>query len=164
MVKASSLTYVPLGQFTDGEGIPFTLNPHTEASYLSLKYPSWAIEATSAIGVSQLSPQGFLVHLNSAIKQNPTAFRTKSDAWHSQLAETLVKLASDAELMATIQDICLIPLQDSNWTSARGQSIFFSKNETSLEIPRGIEVLIVDSSAESDYNRRKLFTSLGVKA
>lgn len=63
-----------------------------------------------------------------------------------------------------IQDICLIPLHDGNWTSARGQSIFLSKGETSLKIPSGIEVLIVDSSAESDLHRRKLFMSLGVKA
>jgi hypothetical protein len=164
MVKASSLKHVPLDPFADGEGIPFTLSSHTAASYLSLRYPAWAIEATSSIGVSQLSPREFLGDLSSAITQDPTTFRTRSATWHSQLAETLVKLATDAELMSMIQDICLIPLHDGNWTSARGQSMFFSKSETSLEIPSGIEVLIVDSSAESDPNRRKLFTSLGVKA
>jgi hypothetical protein len=62
-----------------------------------------------------------------------------------------------------IQDLCLIPLQDGTWTSAKGQSMFFCKNDTSLDIPSGIEVFILDSSAESDPNRRKLFTSLGVK-
>ena len=74
------------------------------------------------------------------------------------------KLSTDVELMSLIQDICLIPLHDGNWSSAKGQSLFFSKSETSLEIPSGIEVLIVDATAESDPNRRKLFTSLGVKA
>jgi hypothetical protein len=58
----------------------------------------------------------------------------------------------------------LIPLHDGTWTLASRQSIFFSKSETSLEIPSSIKVLIVDSTAESDPNRRKLFTSLGVKA
>jgi hypothetical protein len=66
--------------------------------------------------------------------------------------------------MSIIQDICLIPLHDGNWTLAKGQSLFFSKGETSLEIPSGIEALIVDSTAESDLNRRRLFTSIGVKA
>jgi len=164
MVKVSSLKHVPSDPFADGEGIPFTLSSHTAASYLSLKYLPWAIEATSSIGVSQLSPQEFLSDLNSAITQDPTTFRTRSATWHSQLAATLIKLATDAELMSKIQDICLIPLHDGNWTSARGQSMFFSKNETSLEIPSGIEVLTVDSTAESDPNRRKLFASLGVKA
>lgn len=164
MVKASSLKHVPLDQFADGEGVPFTLGPHTAAGYLSLKYPVWAVEATSSIGVSQLSPRDFVGDLHSAITRDPTAFRSKSAAWHSQLAQALIKLSTDVELMSLIEDICLIPLHDGNWTSAKGQSLFFSKSETSLEIPSGIEVLIVDSTAESDPNRRKLFTNLGVKA
>lgn len=164
MVKASSLKHVPLDPFADGEGIPFTLNTYTAASYLSLRYPTWVIEATNSIGVSQLSPQEFLGDLNSTIKQDPTTFRTRSVTWHSQLAETLIKLTTDVELMSAIQEICLIPLNDGTWTSARGQSIFFSKSETSLEFPSGIEVLIIDSSAESDPYRHKLFTNLGVKA
>ena len=164
MVKASSLKYVPLDPFADEEGIPFSLNSHTAASYLSLRYPVWAVEATTSIGLSHLSPREFLGDLNSAIIKDSTTFRTRSLTWHSQLAETLVKLTNNTELMSVIQDICLIPLHDGNWTSARGQTIFLSKSDTPLEIPSGIEVLIVDSSAESDPNRRKLFMSLGVKA
>ena len=165
MVKASSLKHVPMDPFADEEGIPFTLTSSTAASYLSLKYPAWAVEALGPIGLLQLSPREFLRDLNSAITEDPTTFRTKRSAtWHSQLAETLVKLTTEAELMPMIQDICLIPLHDGNWTSARDQTIFFSKSGTSLEIPSGIEVLVVDSSVESDPNRRKLFAILGVKA
>jgi len=129
-----------------------------------LKYPIWAIGATGAIGASQLSPREFLQDFSLAVIQDPTTFRTRSATWHSQLAETLVRLGTDAELLSMIQDICLIPLHDGTWTSARGHAIFFSKSETSLEIPSGIEVFIVDSIAESDPNRRRLFTNLGVKA
>ncbi|KAF1996938.1 hypothetical protein P154DRAFT_607356 [Amniculicola lignicola CBS 123094] len=164
MVKASSLKHVPLDQFGDKDGIPFTLSSYTADGYLSLKYPAWAIEGTNSIGVSELSPQEFLADLDAAITQDPITFRTKPSTWHSQLAETLIRLSTNAELMSLIQDICLIPLQDGNWISAQGQSMFFSKSETRLEIPSGIEVSIVDSSAESDPNRRKLFTTLGVKA
>jgi hypothetical protein len=164
MAKASSLKHVPLNSFADAEGIPFTLNSHTAAGYLSLKYPAWVIEGTSPIGVSQLSPREFLEDLYSEITREPANFRTKSATWHSQLAEALIKLSTDAELMPLIQDIPLIPLHDGSWTSSKGQSLFFSKSETSLEIPSGIEVLIVDSTADTDPNRRKLFTTLGVKA
>ena len=164
MAKPSSLKHVPLDRFADGEGVPFSLTPHTRANYLSSKYPSWAIEAISSIGVTTLSPQEFLSDLNSAITQDPVTFRGKPASWHSELAEALLKLASDAELMSMIEEICLIPLHDGSWTSAKGQSMFFSRNETSLEIPSGIEVLIVDSAAESDPNRHKLFTTIGVKA
>ncbi|PMD47662.1 hypothetical protein L207DRAFT_415975, partial [Hyaloscypha variabilis F] len=164
MVKPSSLKHVPLNPFADGEGKPFTLGPQTEASYLSLKYPAWVVEAIGAIGVSQLSPQEFLQDLSSAVKQDPTTFHTRSATWHSQLSETLVKLGTDAELLTIIQDISLIPLNDGTWTCAKGHAIFLSKSETSLEIPGGIEVFVLDSTAEADPNRRKLFTSLGVKS
>ncbi|KAF2129618.1 hypothetical protein P153DRAFT_431538 [Dothidotthia symphoricarpi CBS 119687] len=164
MEKASRLKYVPIDSFVDEEGNPFTLSEHTATGYLSSKYPSWAIEGVGLIGVSHLTPQEFLADLKSNITQDPQTFRTRSATWHSQLAETLVKLAADAELLSVIQGICLIPLNDGSWTSASGQSMFFSKGESSLEIPNGIEVLIVDSSAESDSIRRRLFVSLGVKA
>ena len=163
-MESSSLKYVPLGLFTDEEGIPFTLNSNTASRYLSSKYPPWVSEATSSIGVSQLSPQEFLSQLDWVITHDPTKFHTRSATWHSQLAETLVKLGTDAELMATMQDICLIPLHNGKWTSARRQSIFFSKSKTSLEIPSGIRVPILDSSADSCPSRLKLFTTLGVKA
>jgi hypothetical protein len=163
MVKPFSLKYIPK-DFADMEGIPFTLNSRTKASYLSLKYPVWAIEAISSIGVSELSPQDFLTDLNSFITLDPTAFRAMSVMWHSQLANSLTKLATNAELLSIIQDLCIIPLHDGSWTPAGKKPIFFSKSETSLEIPSGIEVLIVDSAAESDLNRRKLFVNLGVVA
>ncbi|KAH7202459.1 hypothetical protein DER44DRAFT_669606 [Fusarium oxysporum] len=163
MMEASSLKHVPLDLFADQEGIPFTMNQYTAASYLSLKYPAWVVEATRSIGVMELSPQEFLEDLNSAITQDPTAFRTRPLTWHSQLAETLRKLATEPELESLILDMCLIPLHDGNWTSARGQSMFFSKDESSLEIPSGIEVLILDPTAESDPIRKHLFTNLGVK-
>jgi hypothetical protein len=164
MVKPSSLKYVPLDPFADAEGKPFTLGPRTEASYLSLKYPTWAVDATGAIGVVKLSPQEFLQDLRLAVEQDPITFRPRSAAWHSQLAKALVKLGTDPELLSIIEDICLIPLHDGTWTSAKGHTIFFSRSGTALEIPSGIEVLIVDSIAESDPNRRTLFKSLGVKA
>lgn len=164
MTKPSSSKYVPLDPFADGEGKPSTLNPQAAASYLPFKYPIWDIEGIAAIGVSHLSPQEFLKDLSLAVIHDPTTFRTRSATWHSQLAETLVRFGTNAELLSMIQDICLIPLRDGTWTSAKEHAIFFSKNETSLEIPSGIGLFVVNSIAESDPNRRKLFTNLGVKS
>ena len=161
MVKASSLKHVP---FADGEGKSFTLDSCTAAGYLSSKYPSWVIDATLSIGLSQLTPQEFLRDLNLAIAKDSKEFCTRSATWHSQLAEVLLKFTADAELMSMLEDLSIIPLHDGSWTSSRGGSLFFSRSETSQEIPSGIKVLIVDSSADSDPNRRRIFTSLGVKS
>jgi hypothetical protein len=131
---------------------------------LSSKYPPWAVEATWAIGVSQLSPREFLGDLTSLIAEDADAFHSRAADWHSQLAAALVRMTADADLMPFIMDMPIIPLQDGSWTPARGHTIFFSKAGTDLEMPSGIEVLIVEPTAESDPNRRNLFASLGVKA
>ena len=164
MEKASSLKYVPLDLRANEEMEPFTLSARTATNYLSSKYPTWIVEGAKSIGISQLSPQNFLEDLQSMITHDPYSFRTKSAQWHSQLAEALVKLTTNAELLSTMQSICLIPLHDGTWTSAIGHSILFSRGGESLDIPSGINVLIIDSSAESDANRRKLFVALGVKS
>ncbi|KAF2474923.1 uncharacterized protein BDR25DRAFT_255455 [Lindgomyces ingoldianus] len=164
LVEPSSVKYVSSDAFTDDEGIPFTLSPRTAPRYLSSKYPKWAFEAMADIGVSQLNFQEFLQDLKLIIDDSPENFHKRPARWHSQLAKTLLELGTNAELLHKIQDLYLIPLHDGSWTSNQGRDIFFSKNETLLEIPSGIKVSTVDSSVESDPNRRKLFMSLGVRA
>ncbi|KAF2823081.1 hypothetical protein CC86DRAFT_409849 [Ophiobolus disseminans] len=164
MEKAESMKSVPSNMFLDGNGAPFTLSSRTATRYLSPKYPTWAIQGTSSIGVLQLSPREFLEDLKSLITDDPPSFHSKSTQWHAQLAESLYKLTTDDELLSFMQDIDLVPLQDGTWTSARGKSMFFAKGESSLEVPSGIDVLVVDQEVESDVNRRRLLVSLGVKA
>lgn len=65
--------------------------------------------------------------------------------------------------MSRLEELCIVPLNDGTWTCAKGQSIFFSKGESNVDIPSGIEVLIVNPSAESDPDRQKLYKQLGVK-
>ena len=163
IARPGSLKSVPLDQFASQEGIPFTLGPHTEARYLSLRYPQWVVEATSSIGVSKLSPREFLQDLAALIAGDEGKFRARSANWHSHLATALFKLVGDTDLLTTIMDMCIIPLQNGGWVSAKGQSIFFSRAGSSLEVPSGISVLVVDAIAESDSSRRRLFASLGVK-
>lgn len=164
ITKPCLLKWVPLDQFGSKDGVPFTLGPHTEGRYISLKYPKWAAEEASSIGVSQLSPQEFLQDLHALIAYDADAFHARSATWHSELAAALVKLGTDTSLIEMMLDMCIIPLQNGSWTSARGKSIFFSKVDSTLEIPSGIEVLVVDAAAKSDPNRRNLFGCLGAKA
>ena len=164
MEKAQSLKYVPLGTFVDGSGTPLTLTSRTAATYMSSRYPTWALEGIGAIGVSQLSPHEFLDDLRSLIKDNPRSFHSRSQQWHIELAESLFRLTTDEKLLSIMQSIDLVPLQDGTWTSAQGKSIFFAKGESSLKIPSGIDVLVVDESVESDVSRRKFYVSLGAKA
>jgi hypothetical protein len=164
MEKAGSLKSVPSNQFVDRSGTPFTLSSRTATKYLSSKYPEWAVQGTLSIGVSQLSPRKFLEDLELLVNEDPQAFCTKPLPWHSQLAESLYRLTTDGGLLSIMQKIYPIPLQDGTWASAQGKSMFFSKGDSSLEVPSGIDVLIVDKTAERDANRRRLLVILGVKA
>lgn len=162
MEIAPSLKHVPEKFCTRDEMTPFTLSICTATKYLSAGYPHWAIPGTMTIGVSELSPQDFLEDLESLIVDEPSIFRGKSERWHSQLAEALVGFTDDSELLSRVREMCLIPLQDGTWTHAAGQSIFFPKGHSNLEIPSGIPMLIVDATAGSDTRRRQLFALLGV--
>jgi hypothetical protein len=164
MEIAGTLKSVPSDMFGDESGTPFTSSSRTATKYLSSRYPSWAVQGTMSIGVSQLSPREFLEDLKLLVHEDPESFYTKPITWHAQLADSLYKLTTDDELLPLLQEISLIPLQDGTWTSAKGKSIFFAKGESSLEVPGGIDVLIVDEVVESDVNRRRLLVSLGVKA
>jgi hypothetical protein len=162
MMRPSNLAHVPTDFCANGE--PFTLCDVTKDRYLSLNYASWVIEAMTSVGVSQLTPRQFLEDLATLIATNAKSFHKRTSKWQTQLATALIKLSTDAELMPLIQDLAIIPLNDGTWTTARGNNIFFNRSDASLSIPEGIRILIVDSEAESNSNRRTLFTSLGVKA
>jgi hypothetical protein len=164
MEEAGSLESVPSNQFVDRSGTPFTLSSRTATRYLSSKYPEWVVQGTLSIGVSQLSPPKFLEDLSWLVVEDPQAFYTKPLPWHSQLAESLYKLTINGDLLSSMQKIYPIPLQDGTWASAQGKSMFFSKGDSSLEVPSGIDVLIVDKPTESDPKIRRLLVSLGVKA
>jgi hypothetical protein len=164
MTVPSQMKFVPSDLFADQQSIPFVSTPRTAGRYLSWNYPTWTIPGVSSLGVEELTSTEFLRDLDKTISQDPDIFRARSNAWHSQLADTLIKLATDEELMSILQGMCIIPLQNGTWASARGNSLFLSKNETSMEIPIGIEILVVDPIAEADPIRRKLFKTLGVKA
>jgi hypothetical protein len=162
MAVASSLKYVPKNLCAYDGMMPFTLSASTATGYLSSDYPHWAISGTMTIGVSELSPQEFMEDLQSLISHEPDVFHNKSQRWHSQLAEALIRLNDDAEVLSSMRETCLIPLQDGTWAHAAGQSIFFSKGNSTLVIPSGVSVLLTDTAADSDTHRRRLYALLGV--
>jgi hypothetical protein len=60
MEKAELLKFVPSDLFADESGTPFTSSSHTATRYVSSRYPSWAVQGTMSVVVSQLSPREFL--------------------------------------------------------------------------------------------------------
>lgn len=126
MAQPSALKYVALDSFVDSDCIPFSLGVHNATSHLSLNYTAWSIEAATSIGLSQISPMEFLDDLNSTIAEDPTNFRARSNYWLSQLSKTLLELATDAEIMSMVLDLCIISLQMVSRRPLQGNRSFFS--------------------------------------
>jgi hypothetical protein len=123
LVKPSLLWHVPPSDFTDGEGIPFTLNSATAPCYLSSNYPTWTIDPICSLGVCRPSPQQFLEDLKVTIEIDPKNFQKRPMTWHAQPARCLVPLTAESDHRLFLKDLCLIPLQDSSWVSAQGKSV-----------------------------------------
>ena len=81
LVKPSLLWHVPPSDFTDGEGIPFTLNSATAPCYLSSNYPTWTIDPICSLGVCRPSPQQFLEDLKVTIEIDPKNFQKRPMTW-----------------------------------------------------------------------------------
>lgn len=160
MVKPSLLWYVPPSA-SDEEGIPFTLNFATAGSHLSSQYPAWTIEQIYALGVKQLSSSQFLEDLKMTIEIDSKTFQERPMSWHSQLARSLVSLATDSKYRKSLEKLCLIPLQNGGWTSARNKSIHYVENYDHADFLGNLDILVIDFAAATDLDRKNLFTNLG---
>ena len=161
LLTPSSLKYVP-HNLSDDDGIPFSLGSNTKGKYLSHKYRSQDWGGIHALGVEELSFSCFLEDLHSTITNDTYVFRHRSDKWHSKLARALLPGLDNEEHYEYIFNLKIIPLQDGEWVSAQDHMIYFSRDTNNLRIPRGIEVLAVDSAAAADPSRRSLFSGLRV--
>jgi hypothetical protein len=165
LCQPSSLLYVP-SSMLDDQGVPYTLNIHTEHKYLSAKYPSSEIGSILALGVKQLSEADFLEDLAAMIALGDSltkSFRQQSWGWHSLLAKMLQRMAARPELRPSISKLEIIPLRDGRWVSAEDKTIFFSIQTNITDIPDGIPIMVVNHIAEAESERKRLYTQLGVK-
>lgn len=168
MAKPSDLFYPPVDTFRDEAGIPFTMTASTMSKYLSAKYPEWAIDPLLALGVKKMTEQDFLDELKQMILKESKIFQNKSKSWHSQLAKSLLPLATVEKYRNVLVSMELIPLRDSQmhtseWVAAHNRMIFFSSKTNNNRIPTTVPVDIVRRDADADLDRRSLFTQLGVK-
>ena len=110
MAKASQLCYLDPIKFADEDGQPFTLCTQTADKYLSVKYPSWVIKSINSLGVRTLSDEQFLDDLDSMISHNTAYFRDQSPSQHARLAETLLSLTTDLDILPRMRELRIIPL------------------------------------------------------
>ncbi|KAK4500371.1 hypothetical protein PRZ48_008560 [Zasmidium cellare] len=145
-----SLTIVP-ETFCEENGQPLFDEPDNLSSYLDQAYSK---TDTPLLGVSTHTAKEFCQLL---INMPPSKLKRKRIAWHSKLAGALSEIPSKL-----FQDVKLIPVRGGKWVSSTEANVFFPDGAR-LDIPDGIECLVLDDKAASDRARKKLFEKLGAK-
>jgi hypothetical protein len=169
-VPGSMLFVPPL--FLDKNKKSVTTTMSNSHKYLSHHYEESDLRFLEALGVKRMSESQFIADLRLALAERtkvstssrmPLRFARSDDAWHSSVAEILLRLEKKVVVDSKLP---IIPLRDRSWVSSDTQVFFEEKSYERLSkhsIPEGIQIPAVNTAAAKDVNRRQLFSLLGVK-
>lgn len=167
MVRPSALIFVSKEKFADSTGRPMTLaygNPNKASAYISPKYSDADMEYLKVLGVKEMSGEDFLRDLASFMDGHFLEFRERPMDWHSRLAEVLLPLALNPNLLPSIQKLKLVHLRDDRWVSVseHENSILFPGEPDGCKVPSGIDCVVVHQRAASNPLINQLYSSIGV--
>jgi hypothetical protein len=132
--------------------------------YLASEYLPADLDKLTEYGLEFMSPGWFLDKLKLDLKDESFS-RVKSprtdDKWHTCLSNYLTSILSSHS--NRIRSLSLIPLIGGEWTSAQSTLVYFSRINNEYAIPTDLGLHLVDPKAERNFQRKKLFESLGVK-
>ncbi|EXJ77094.1 hypothetical protein A1O3_10252 [Capronia epimyces CBS 606.96] len=158
-----SLFHVPK-DFCDKEGIPMTSTTTSDQRYLSPQYSDSLKENLELLGVKEMTDSIFLDHLSALLDQDAVSFqKQKSVAWHTRLAEILLKLSFEAANHERIVDLPVIPLSDGRWVSAKEEYIYLPQEAENCPAPEGFRLSLVREDAANHPTARSLYLQLGLK-
>lgn len=167
MARPSTLIFVSKEKFADSTGRPMTLayeNPNKASAYLSPGYSDADLNYFKVIGVKEMSNEDFLKDLASFMDGHFLEFREKPMEWLTRLAEVLIPLALNPNLLPAIKALKLVYLRDDRWISVSGHenSILFPGEPDGCDIPSGIDILVVHQLAALNPLINQLYSSIGV--
>jgi hypothetical protein len=157
------LVWVNLGyQYVDRDGKPLTLSKETSSRYLSLRYSERDAYFLDSLGVQKMSFKTFLADLHECLSE-PGFIRTRSQAWHSDVATALLILLSrDPTYREQVRKLQLIPLMDDQWVTAKSSGLLLHGGDDHPRVPLGIGINEVRHDS-SKGQREQLLLTLGVK-
>lgn len=159
-VKPAGLVMVP-SHWRGPGGRPFMTNKSNEDTFLDAQYDQekdWPYLST--LGVGFMNEHIFYDEMAKVLEGNPASFlQHKTKEWHASFARAVLKM--NAHQM--FSGLPIIPLRNGEWVSPYDKgSLYLPTSGTTLTIPEGIEINIVDPEACADPDRAKLFRQLGL--
>jgi hypothetical protein len=139
---------------------PVTINANSARIYLSDQHSTPNLNYLETLGVSKMSELSFFVALQLMVQNTLGEFKKRPEAWHSHLAGILIIISQTYHL--ELFDISLVPLDNASWVWVRAKQILFPTTSAEFDLPKGLELLVMDSKLAKGFTRRKLFTNVGV--
>ncbi|KAL9610942.1 MAG: hypothetical protein Q9167_004384 [Letrouitia subvulpina] len=131
---------------------------------LSFNYQERDIPTIIDLGVHELDMDLFIGHMMHIFEQDWLGFTQHAPDWHEDLAKTL--LEADSERLLTLP---LIPLEGpkGEWISAKdlkSRNVFLKPQVKNTQIPSGIDIDFVQTTATRNPARLALIQRLGVNS
>jgi hypothetical protein len=160
LVAPGALTYVP--EEFKLNGVPMTASALSTRRYLSDNYSQADLKYFEILGVTKMNEYTFILELQSLLRMAKEEFQAKSNDWHSHLATILIRMQKTYS--SDISKLAIIPLSNGDWVAASGRAhqILFPSSIAGIELPSGLELLVVQTAPAADSERRKLYKVLGV--
>ncbi|KAI1092525.1 hypothetical protein F5B19DRAFT_502241 [Rostrohypoxylon terebratum] len=153
-------------KFFDRNGVPLLLYEEVTDKFLSTHYHEDALSVLKLLGVREQTTEEFLDDLTLFIHNYPVEFRHRPREWHIDLSKALVDIVTNSIMAhhhAAISKLELIPTNDGRWVSANSSNLIFSKTDSQLQVPQGLDVVEVHPDAARDPIRRRLLVHLGAR-
>lgn len=134
---------------------------------LSFNYQEQDIPTIIDLGVIRLDIDIFIERIEHVVNQNWSRFTQYTLDWHEDLAKTLLK--ADSEMLLALP---LIPLEvpegaEEEWISAKDlmtRNVFLKPEVENTQIPPGIDLDFVETTAMRSPARLALIRKLGVNS
>jgi hypothetical protein len=164
LVAPHTLLVVP-SEFRDEKGLPLTLSETSLGKYMSHKYEASVFPMLERLGVTEMSPDDFLLDLEILVTKHGEKLQAMPGSWHSRLSQVLSRIVIQKRpFTETVSGIPIIPLRGGAWATANsGNLLFGNYDDTSFAVPSGIDIQEVDPIADRDPDRHNLFLLLGVR-
>jgi hypothetical protein len=150
----------------DQHGAPLFADLRPEV-YLSDFYAPSDKEILNNFGLKFLSIDHIIAMVRQDLQAGPEHSRIKGlnidDVWHTRTYE-LLNIAWEnrwSEVIQSLKQLNIIPLQDSSWVSSDSWDIFYPRYGD-VVVPRGLGMRLVDPTATRNEARCAFFDNLGV--
>lgn len=134
--------------------------------YLPPQYLAKDLDLLKDYGLCRLNANGFLTRVRKDLNQQKSSIMMSPDTdndWHSRVAKALFRFWPSKT--KEMKGLTLIPTRDGTWKSANNAFLnpIYYPYVKGYEIPKNLNLRLLDPEAQKNCDRKRLFSCLGVQ-